>query len=498
MRRWGLVCLSLATALCCSGSGICEEDDARGPLYLPYDPAVMQYGLTPEQAAERARLWVGQPGLEMTLRHVAHYPHRSWQDFYMFESVDKQSFEIDCNGGWVKYWDSIAAARNLTSMQRREASDGLIRLPPQQLIDAAEAFVRSKDPEWDGRNMIVFPDGLSGVNESDVLFIQSPAPGVYYSGGIRSVGLNPFTAEVVTYYGCEEPPPTISLQPSITESQAVAQAFSVLPSLQPAARTAYVHPVEGLLTVTLEVGKDDLRQDFLFYDVSLSWAAEPNLTYEECVQRGRSILIKIHAHTGLYVEHANYLGGGTAAPVPGAKPRGIHFPEKRNRMILLDRGKVSRDEIALDTSLRAEIRGRTAYWYAGYLRAAYWRGEVSRQGNELRLRAGDRSAVVRDGERIAQFNGKPFRLSGAPFQRRGRSYVPVELLARLTGESFTWNSKTARLEIRSPSFRSARANGVAHRAPLAPALADLPAPPRTPADPPVRPVDPSAPSEPRR
>lgn len=498
-RRWRLVWLSLAVGLCCSGSGVCEDDNPRKPLYLPYDPAVMHYGLTPEQAAERARLWVGQPGLEMTLEHVVHYPYRPWQDHYQFKTVDTSSFWINCESGWVKHWESWDAASNRRLMYEQEASDGLIRLEPQQLIDAAEAFVRSKDPSWGERNMTVFPDGLSGVNARNVVFIQSLSPGVYYSGRIQSLALNPFTAEVVSYYGCEEPPPTISLQPSITESQAVAHAFSVLPALQPTAQTAYVHPIAvgSLLAVSLEVGKDDLRQEFLFYDVSLSWAPDPNLTYEECVQRGRPILIKIHAHTGAYLLHANYLGGG-GVPLPGARPKGISFAEKPNGQIELNAGAVRRNEVALNISLRPESRGGTAYWYAGYLRATYWGGEVTRQGNELRLRVGDRTAVVRDGERTAQFNGKPFRLSGAPFQRRGRSYVPVELLARLTGERFTWHSKAARLEIRSPSFASAQANGVAYRAPTAPALADLPAPPKAPADPLMRPVDPSAPPGPRR
>ncbi|MBI3946944.1 MAG: hypothetical protein HY321_13555 [Armatimonadetes bacterium] len=82
----------------------------------------------------------------------------------------------------------------------------------------------------------------------------------------------------------------------------------------------------------------------------------------------------------------------------------------------------------------------------------------AREGKELALKTPDgRRFVLRDGSRTLQVDGAPVTSRHAPIVIRGRTYLPLSLWERITGDEFRWDEKANAVRV---SLRGrARADG---------------------------------------
>jgi len=130
----------------------------KGYYYVPYDPARMRFGLTPEEAQQRLLRWMNSPGLQLRLIGVtsanrnqledpstwenAYFPdwHAGHQPSYLFE--DNQGREYVVAIVPIELWTYTDPSTELTD----EGEDASQWLPREQLRAAAEQFLAQRVP----------------------------------------------------------------------------------------------------------------------------------------------------------------------------------------------------------------------------------------------------------------------------------------------------------------------------------------------------------------
>jgi hypothetical protein len=80
--------------------------------------------------------------------------------------------------------------------------------------------------------------------------------------------------------------------------------------------------------------------------------------------------------------------------------------------------------------------------------------EVDKSGS-IEVTLGERSLVLRVGDRHAKVNGMPLTLKRAPFRVRGRVLVSLDAVATALGVRAHYDARTARIEVVTPGVGQA-------------------------------------------
>jgi hypothetical protein len=164
--------------------------------------------------------------------------------------------------------------------------------------------------------------------------------------------------------------------------------------------------------------------------------------------------IAVDGNTGEIRDHGGLLGGSLGKP--DAKLAKGSFTNKKGNSHEPLGFIVRPDEV------KATLNGRHAelpssYWVDGvpYVHVKYvpalsggpavavW------QDGQAWVKAAGRLAKIRAGSRIADLDGKPVDLGGAPINFRGRIYLPLSAFHALAGVDVRYDSKTKTLNIQS-------------------------------------------------
>lgn len=89
----------------------------------------------------------------------------------------------------------------------------------------------------------------------------------------------------------------------------------------------------------------------------------------------------------------------------------------------------------------ARVRGRHAYWYAGYLSSYLWRGEVAEDAGGVRVDYAGRSWEFTVGSTTALVDGQPHELDAPPVTVSGVTYLPLDAFRAVTGWSATYDRR---------------------------------------------------------
>src|SRR4051812_33224919 len=71
---------------------------------VPYDPATMDFPVTPAAAQAAARDWAGNPSLQLQLDGIWTDADQLLAWYYQYVSPEGEQFEVNCYTGLVQIW----------------------------------------------------------------------------------------------------------------------------------------------------------------------------------------------------------------------------------------------------------------------------------------------------------------------------------------------------------------------------------------------------------
>ncbi|MBI3945321.1 MAG: hypothetical protein HY321_05345 [Armatimonadetes bacterium] len=451
-----------AVLLIVGSARICTAD----VIHAPYDPQTMQFPVSPEQAFAIARAWTGDPMPDLELEYVWWVEDILWSETYRLREPGSQVVNVDCYTGWVQRWTSIPLESAYCAHASWNQNPRPPELPLAQLQAAATAFARARYPGFDALNM-----GLMDLRVQTSLawsFATVLPTGGFFLGNQCAVATDPFAGDVWSFvaWGPGEAV-TVPLTPTVSAAAAETIALDSYAG-EPGIPVALI-VAPSRLNVTI----DGLGEQRLVWLVETATSEDPNYTLEEWVANegdgSSDWSVWVDAFTGEILYHQGYLGSGGKRPAPeGWQPRLVRLTRKPEQR----RGPTGA-ELLEPRHIKVLVEGRqpagrsgyppirrdgAVYWYAGYARSRLWKMTWAREGKELTLKRPDgRRFVLRDGSRTLRVDGTPEAIPDAPVVVRGRTYLPLSLWERITGDEFRWDEKANAVRI---SLRGrARADG---------------------------------------
>ncbi len=434
---------------------------------IPYNPATMQFPVSPEQAANTARTWVGNPTLELNLLGVLLEDTAFQTEQYVFESPDGQLIKVSPYTGFVWSWGNRTSLDAYQEQIRQDLSNPIPRLSAQLLDQIALQFARDHYLGFDDLNMQrVLTEDLGSV-----VFGTALPGGGYFSGNYCTLSLNVFSGEVVGYSCLRSGATTVPVAPTLTSDQAAAFALASF-SGAPGVASAFTYNSSQRHVIL-----DSLGQQRVVWVTFVATSTNPNLTFASWQQQSELGATRHHvyvdAHNGQVINQETFLGGGGDGkpPLTGWRSKEVRFRTVPASSAILGR---RRRTAATAPEIRVIVDGKwipsilypplvdrgTVYWYVGYLKSRLWGMSVRRDGAQLTITDGKgQRFVFRDGARDFLVGEKRLLSSAAPRVTRGRTYLPAPIWEAVTGAKFTYVARDRALRISRPSPTAPRRSG---------------------------------------
>ncbi len=421
---------------------IFRPERCGGHSKIPYDPASMSFGLTPEQAAERVRAWMQEPDLQLQVVGVATdrtddylqlnpWPAWEWELQYMLEGSDGKHYFVRIHP-WVSvaYWD--------TSADTPSGTDPGLYLSDAQRQAVAEAFARARTPNlWGAPHM-----------QEHYGRVMACYNGVRHPLRSTAASVHPETGALITCVMTDPGVPAISLSPAVSEPTARQMAIASL--LQATDYTGVVTSDAGNRTQHLLVASDPLALVHrLAWSVPLA-ATRDNPPTQDGIWYEHDVYVD--AHTGETFHIESYVGA--ESPTPKGR---IHRRTGLAASLPLPLAMTVGDREVITAMPPLLIHGKPYLW-AGWLRNALIRGD----GTAVEYAAGQLTLARGGIKRIV-----PLKAEGPGNTPTGRDwtggyvvgnrcYVPLETVRALVTMSVVYDtrSRTVRFGSHVSALRS--------------------------------------------
>lgn len=192
---------------------------------VPYDPNTMNYSISPDQAKEAARAWIGSPNLQLDLSSVDIPPDGyNGTPEYIFKTSDgSQEFAVCTSTGIVRMWTN----KTLQNAYRQKCLPGRdisTMLPKSEINAARVAFLTAKYPGFVQYNM-----GATCNNERN--YAEHLTNGVINNSRRVNSRIDDWTGEVFFYLAPAASNPSISTQFTVQKNQAEQIALTYIQNL---------------------------------------------------------------------------------------------------------------------------------------------------------------------------------------------------------------------------------------------------------------------------
>jgi len=310
---------------------------------IPYDPNTMNYPISVQQAEQAARDWAQDPNLTFSLEGIFTIPSDpSYPHHYVLKTADDlQKFDVNCQTGEVHRWLDVAAL-NAYATKRNEAWPETSQMSVPELNGIERQFLVNKYQNFTSLNMQhVNPESL------DSLYAQRLSNGVWFDGNNAGCWVDPWSGAIIRYIGVHSPAPTVSIEPTITQSQAEQAALSHCGAIQVEdfdeneegflvnPQAGFILDNKGLWVVTDDEGLQRLAWDIIVIEsptqgYNLEMYME-ELAAEIPVPSGTIYDVWIDAHTGdIFKREYGETVWFASLPAPTFNPDGGNYQSAQN------------------------------------------------------------------------------------------------------------------------------------------------------------------------
>jgi hypothetical protein len=404
-----------------------------GHSWIPYDPASMSFGLTPEQAAERVRAWMQNPTLQLQVVGVATdrtddylqlspWPTWQWELKYLLEGSDGKHYFVRIHP-WVsiEYYD-MSADTPLVTYPRRYISDAT-----RQAV--AEAFIRARNPD------------LWGAEHRQDHFDRVTAryQGVIHPLRYTSCRVHRETGALIGCVMTDPGVPAIPLTPTV--SALAAQAIAIPFLLQSHAYVAAAPSNADDRALCLFLHSDEMALVHrLAWSVPLT-ATRDNPPTQDGIWYEHDVYVD--AHTGEPFRIDSYLGGKAPA-------RNVRLRRRTGLAALLTmplRMAVGDREVI--TAMPPLLIHGKPYLWAGWLRNSLVRGDgtaVTYSSGQLTLARHDTTRVVPI-KPLGPGTKQADRAWNGGFIVGNRCYVPLKTVQGFSGLHVSYDARGRRVRL---------------------------------------------------
>lgn len=195
---------------------------------IPFD-ASMSFPITVEEAKASARAWAADPSLELSLVGVEDPEEGDdLPPYYVLLSADgRQRFMVDCTNGHVHHWRDVQATQQYLRAIEETPYDESGHLPASELTAAVREFLIAHYPQFLSLDMQ--PVGTGALVAE---YCQRLQGSVRFHGRSAACEINPWTGAIVSYMAWFSDPPAISLEHTVTVSQAQQAAMQHAKTLE--------------------------------------------------------------------------------------------------------------------------------------------------------------------------------------------------------------------------------------------------------------------------
>jgi len=309
-------------------------------MIIPYDPNTMNYPVSVQQAEQAARDWAQNPTLDLVLEGIyLNPPDPEFPHYYALKSADAlQKFKIHCQTGEMCMWVDVAASHAYTTKLNEDWPEST-QMSAADLHVITRQFLSIKYQNFVSLNMQQL-DPL----DPQASYRQRFANGVWYWGNQGACFIDPWAGTVYRYAGTHSPPPTVSIDPTITQGEAEQAALSHCENMQiedPDNHTL-VYPQSAFIldNIGLWIAEDEQDEQRLAWRIKVTVSAYPGYTleiYEQGVEEtgdpdGPIYEVFVDAHTG---EVFKVMEGGDIAkfdalPAPAVNPDSGDYQDVQN------------------------------------------------------------------------------------------------------------------------------------------------------------------------
>lgn len=187
---------------------------------IPYDSNTMNYNITPTQAIQAAKDWIGNQNLQLEVTLVDQPDAgQEYTPRYIIKTIDRtQTFFVDTSDGSIISWKNNLLA-GIFSDKCQNKEDISKKLPASEISAARDAYLLNKYPGFIQYNMK--PVDMSGARYAQLL-----PNGAYNFFRQVTCGVDEWTGEIYSYYAPKASDSPISTQYSIQKNQAEQNALS--------------------------------------------------------------------------------------------------------------------------------------------------------------------------------------------------------------------------------------------------------------------------------
>lgn len=427
---------------------IFRPETCGGRRWVPYEPTVMSFGLTPEQAADRVRAWMQDPNLQLQVVGIATdrtddylqadpWPTWDWDLQYMLQDLDEKRYFVRIHP-WVSvaYYDMTADTPC--------GLDPSLYIGDAQRQAVAEAFIRGRSPD------------LWGAENQQMHYgrVMARYQGVCHPLRYAACSVHPETGALIQCVLADPGVPTVPLTPTV--SAAAAQGIAIPFLLQAAAYAATAPSNAG--------GREQhlfLYSDPLTLVHRLAWSVPLTATGDDpptpdSIWFEHDVYVDAHTGEPFFIE--TYLGANETPPA-GSAVRRARTAASVPTLLQLWLGKRE-----LRTAMPPILVEGRPYLWAGWLRSPLL------QGDGTAVTYASKRLVVRRGAKTRTFSvyaggaqPQPRSCSSVvALVRGGRCYLPLDAVRQLTTLP-VWFDTSSRAVRFGPARSAARRGRVAER-----------------------------------
>jgi hypothetical protein len=310
---------------------------------IPYDPNTMNYPISVQQAEQAARDWAQNPNLTFSLEGIFTIPSDpSYPHHYVLRTADDlQKFDVNCQTGEVYHWKDITAlTAYYTKLTEHWPETSQMSVP--ELNGIVRQFLVNKYQNFASLNMQqVYPDSPSSPS---TLYLQRLSNGVWFYENKAKCQIDLWSGAITNYFGVHSPAPTVSIEPTITQSQAEQAALSHCGAIQVPDEygEGFVYPQAGFILDNkgLWVVTDDEGLQRLAWDIIVIESSTPGYNLEMYMQElaaeipvpsGTIYDVWIDAHTGdIFKREYGETVWFASLPAPTFNPDGGTYQSAQN------------------------------------------------------------------------------------------------------------------------------------------------------------------------